>query len=353
MSGASAAHRQGLRSRTPLEAGFSMPAEWSPHGRCWMAWPSREDLWVGLWGGNLELTQRAYAAVARAIRRFEPVTVVVHPQAQASAQRLCGPDIGLLALEIDDAWMRDSGPSFLRHQDGRLAGTAWRFNAWGGKHAPHDQDAQLAPRLLEGLGLPCYRAPLVLEGGAIHVDGEGTVLTTESVVLNANRNPGLTRAEAEVELLHALGASKVVWLPGDPLDAETDGHVDALACFARPGLVVYASHPDPQHPHARILGENLDALRRATDARGRRFELVALEQAVEAEAGTDVFCSSYLNFYIANGGIVMPAYGVAGDDRARAVLERLFPEREVVPVDVRRIAPGGGAIHCITQQQPA
>lgn len=338
---------------TPLEAGLRMPGEWARHARCWMAWPSRADLWEGLWGGSLAATQRAYAAVAAAIRRFEPVTMIVDPPAEEAARRLCGPDVELLALPIDDAWARDSGPSFLVDGDGRSAGTAWRFNAWGGKHQPYEADAQMAPRLLEHLGLPCHRAPLFLEGGAIHVDGEGTVLTTESVVLNPNRNPGLSKAAAERELCHALGASKVIWLPGDRDEIETDGHVDGLACFARPGVVIYETNPDPEDPHSRVLGENLRTLRRVTDARGRQLELVPLEEAYEAEPSTAVFCRSYINFYLVNDGVVMPAYGIAADQRARACVQRLFPERTVVSVDVRDIAPGGGAIHCITQQQPA
>lgn len=342
-----------LGGRTPREAGYRMPAEWSPHARCWMAWPSRRDLWEGAFGGSLERTQRAYLAVAQAVRRFEPVTFLVHPDRLESARRVCGPDIELVALPIDDAWARDSGPSFLRHAGHGLAGTAWRFNAWGDKHRPYDQDARLAARLLEHLDTPCYRSPLFLEGGALHVDGEGTVLTTESVVLNNNRNPGLDKRDAERELCEALGASRVIWLPGDPDDAETDGHVDALACFARPGMVIHAAHPDPAHPRARVLEENRRALARARDAAGRALELVPLHEAADAEATSEVFCTSYVNFYLADGAVVAPAYGVPTDRQAQATLQRVFPERRVVLVDVRDIAPGGGAIHCITQQQPA
>ena len=326
-----------------------MPAEWVPHARCWMAWPDREDLW----GESLAQTKQGYADVAQAIAAFEPVTVIAAPGSAPEAARLCGPPVEILALEIDDAWVRDTGPAFLVGDGGSRAATAWRFNAWGGKFERYAEDAQLAARLCARLGLPLYRSSLHLEGGALHVDGEGTLLTTESCVLNPNRNPGLTRAEAERELCQALGCSKVIWLPGelDPGDA-TDGHVDGLACFARPGLVLMESRTDPDSPRAAILGENRRALQGATDARGRVLEIVEMEDAWEAEQQGDSFCISYVNFYVANGGVVMPAYGIPADARARALVAHAFPDREVVQVDVRKIAIGGGGIHCITQQQP-
>jgi agmatine deiminase len=314
-----------------------------------MAWPDREDLW----GESLAQTKQGYVAVAQAIAAFEPVTLIAAPGSAREAARLCGPRVEILALQIDDAWVRDSGPAFLVGDDGSRAATAWRFNAWGGKFERYAEDAQLGERLCARLGLPLYRSSLHLEGGALHVDGDGTLLTTESCVLNPNRNPGLTKAEAERELCQALGCSKVIWLPGE-LDAGdvTDGHVDGLACFARPGLVLMESRTDPDSPRAEILRENRRALRGATDARGRVLEIVEMEDAWEAERQGDAFCISYVNFYVANGGVVMPAYGIPADARARAVVAEAFPDREVVQLDVRKIAIGGGGIHCITQQQP-
>jgi agmatine deiminase len=334
---------------TPRQAGLRMPAEWEPHLRCWMAWPHRADLW----GASLPETQQAYAAVARAIAAFEPVTLVAAPEAAAAAARCCGPGVEVLPLEIDDAWLRDSGPIFLVGPNASRAAVAWRFNAWGGKFEDYAADARVPERLCQHLGLPLYRSPLHLEGGAVHVDGEGTLLTTESCALNPNRNPGLERAELERELCAALGASKVLWLPGelDPGDV-TDGHVDGLACFARPGLVLMETRTDPASPRAAVLAENRRALRGATDARGRVIEVVEMEDAWQAERRGGSFCISYLNFYVANRGVVMPAYGIAADARARAVVEKASPDRAVVQVDVRAIATGGGGIHCITQQQP-
>jgi agmatine deiminase len=339
-----------LSTRTPLEAGLRMPGEWVPHAGCWMAWPHRADLWRDA----LAETQRAYARVAQAIAAFEPVTMIAAPEAVAEAGRLCGPGIGISPLPIDDAWIRDSGPSFLSGPGGCRAATAWRFNAWGRKFARYAEDAQLARRVCERLGFACYASPLHLEGGAFHVDGEGTVLTTESCVLNPNRNPGLTKREVERELCQALGASKVIWLPGAPVEGDlTDGHVDGLACFARPGLVLMETLTEADGATRAMLRENRRALEGATDAKGRPLEVVEMEEAWEAEPESATWCRSYINFYVANGGIVMPAYGVPGDARARAVVERVYPDREVVQIDVRKVAIGGGGIHCITQQQPA
>jgi agmatine deiminase len=313
-----------------------------------MAWPFREDLWR-----DLDAARRAYADVARAIRRFEPVTMVAHPDHTASAAGYCGSEIDVVPIAIDDSWTRDSGPTFLVDGRGGLGGTSWRFNAWGNKHRPWFNDARLGDRILHQTGAPAFRSPLVFEGGALHVDGEGTVITTETVVFNDNRNPGITRDEAEQEICHALGVEKVVWLPGDPDEYETNGHMDGIACFVRPGVVLYETNPDDSDPHSKTLKENLAALERATDARGRSFELIPIEEAHDVEGEGDIFCRSYVNFYIANGGVVAPAYGTAADERVRELLSGLYPGRELSLVDISAIAPGGGGIHCITQQQPA
>jgi agmatine deiminase len=315
-----------------------------------MAWPDREDLW----GDTLPETQAAYARVACEIARFEPVSMIANPAALREAARQCGSLVNTFPLEIDDAWVRDTGPAFLRGNDGSAAATAWRFNGWGESVARYEADARIAESVAAHLELPLYRSPLRLEGGAICVDGEGTVITTESCLLNSNRNPGLTRDEVERELCRALGAAKVIWLPGELWAGDdTDGHVDGLACFARPGLLLLECRTDPSALRAEVLRENRRALDGATDARGRPIEIIELEDAWRAEYPNDAFCISYTNFYVANGGVVMPSYGIATDAAARDVVERAFPDRRVVQVDVRHIAVGGGGIHCITQQQPA
>jgi agmatine deiminase len=338
-----------LLNGVPKDLGYRRAAETGQRARTFMAWPHRSDLY----GSRLAGMQAGYAAVARAIAQFEPVTMVADPGHAGEARRQLGNHAEVLELPIDDAWMRDSGPTFVRRADGSLAGVSWRFNAWGGKHEPWDEDDALAERLLAHLGIPVCRSWLTCEGGSLCADGEGTLIVTETSILNPNRNPGVSKALATAELKAMLGIEKVIWLPGDPLDKETDGHVDGMCAYVRPGVVLFETNPDPADPHARILAENLAILRSETDARGRSLEVIPLQEAVEAEATSAVFSRSYINFALANGGLVMPAYGTAGDARARATLERAFPDRRIVEVDVGAIAPGGGAIHCITQELPA
>jgi agmatine deiminase len=341
-----------LMLKTPAEVGFRMPAEWAPHECCWMAWPSRAEQWPdGLAGA-----QRTYAAIAQAIRCFEPVRMVAEPHCVDDASTQCGPSIDVIPVAIDDPWMRDSGPTFLTHRSGARAGTAWRFNSWGGKSSHYADNARLAARVLSMAAAPVYQSSLCLEGGGIHTDGEGTVITTESVVLNANRNPGITKSAAERELCQALGATKVIWLPGDPesifVDI-TDGHVDGLVSFVKPGVVIYESDPSATGSALRVAADNRRALETAIDASGRRLQIISIDDAYEVETPHRLFSRSYVNFYIANGGIVMPSFGVAGDARARAVVQAAFPDRPVVQIDITELASGGGGIHCITQQQPA
>jgi agmatine deiminase len=341
-----------LMLQTPAEAGYRMPAEWERHACCWMSWPSRADQWIdGLVGA-----QATYTAIARAIRRFEPVKMVAEPSSAADARAQCGADIEVVPLAIDDPWMRDSGPTFLTRAGGALAGTAWRFNSWGGKSPEYADNARLAGRVLSLASAPVYQSSLCLEGGGIHTDGAGTVITTESVVLNRNRNPGITKAAAERELRHALGATEVIWLPGDPdsvFDDITDGHIDGLVSFVKPGVVIFESDPSAAGSALRLAADNRRALEAAVDSSGRRLQIISMDDAYEVQTPHSMFCRSYVNFYIANGGIVMPRFGGPGDTRARAVVQSAFPEREVVQIDVTLLASGGGGIHCITQQQPA
>lgn len=337
-------------------SGWWMPAEWAPHAATWMVWPHNQALWESGWGVTLADVQVDFARVANAIARFEPVKMVVDPSAVARAQALCGANIELIVQAVNDSWCRDSGPSFVCHPQHGLAGVSWRFNAWGGKSA-HDLDESLARRVLNGLGLECFGTPLSNEGGAIHVDGDGTLITTESVLLNPNRNPGMNKAEMEEIFARLLGIKKTIWLPGDPQYVTgdmTDGHIDGVCAFAKPGaLLVDATH-EQGSVYAEVVRENRRALELASDAQGRRFELIDLYEASAAvDTDAEVFCASYTNFYIANGAIIMPAYGIAADQEAAAVLAQAFPGREVVPVQINHLAHGGGGVHCITQQQPA
>lgn len=335
---------------TPVEDGLIMPAEWRPHARCWMAWPCH----VPTWGAGLEAARRAYAECARTIAAFEPLTMVARPEHVAEAALGCGPGTEVMAAEIDDSWLRDNGPTFVVDGEGGVAGVDWRFNAWGNLYKDHQRDAALAEGLLERLGMRRYEAPLVLEGGSIHVDGEGTLLTTEQCLLNPNRNPGLDRRQIEERLAHHLGVRKIVWL-GDGLeDDETDGHVDNLACFASPGVVLALSCDDRGDGNHTALADNLARLRAARDAHGRELQVIEVPQPRRRENKSGQrLALSYINFYIANGGIIVPTFDDPADARALEVIAQAFPGRRAVQVAATDIARGGGGIHCITQQQPA
>lgn len=336
----------------PAEDGFHMPAEWAPHTRCWMEWPCRAETW----GDRIEAAREAYAEVARAIAQFEPVTMITKPKNVAEVSILLGSAtrINTLSLPHDDSWMRDNGPTFVVDGRGQVAGVDWKWNAWGNKYPDHDRDATVAEAVLQHLGMRRYAAPFVLEGGAIHTDGEGTLLTTESVLLNPNRNGAVTHAEMEELLAAHLGIRKVVWLGQGLQDDDTDGHVDNLACFARPGVVLALTTSDSADGNYEVMQDNLARLRAATDAQGRTLEVVEIEQPrSQLHADGRRLPLSYINFYLANGGLVMPVFEDPQDDRAFDLLSRAFPDREVVQVPAVDIVHGGGGIHCITQQQPA
>jgi agmatine deiminase len=358
-----------LRS-TPAEDGFRMPGEFEPHHGCWIAWPERPDNWrLGA-----KPAQEAFAAVSEAINDSEAVTIAASDAQFENCRAMLSPEIRVVEISTDDAWIRDHGPTFVVHGNGTRRGVDWHFNAWGGTdgglYFPWDRDERVAAKVLEVEGDDRYRAPIVLEGGAIHVDGEGTVLTTEECLLNPNRNPELSKEQIERVLLDYLGAEKVIWLGAGVFEDETDGHVDNLACFARPGVVLLTwtdDENDPQHAISRDARERLEA---ATDARGRSLEVVLLPspgplristeeaEGVGAGEGTqprragDRLAASYVNFYLGNSRIVFPLLDPRHDEEAAAILRRVFPEREVVGVQAREILLGGGNIHCITQQVP-
>ncbi|MEV6108044.1 agmatine deiminase family protein [Streptomyces sp. NPDC051940] len=328
---------------------FRMPAEWSAHEGCLMAWPTRSDQW----GPVLNDAKEEYANVARAIAGFEPVTMVAPPGHGADARAHCGPEITVMELPLDDSWFRDSAPLFVLDGEGHRAGVDFRFNAWGRKHHPYDGDDRVSALLLDHLEVDRIASGMILEGGSITVDGEGTLITTEQCLLHPNRNPGMNRDQIEAELKARLGVRKVVWLPyGGLLDTETDGHVDGVCAFAAPGKVVVSLPDDTDHPDYARMRANRAVLEASTDAEGRPFEIVDVPQTAFAHvAGTDVEVS-YLNYYIANDGVVVPVAGVPQDDEALAVIAAAHPGRKVVGVRAVTIAFGGGGVHCITQQIP-
>jgi len=315
-----------------------------------MAWPCRKDLW----GANLEAACDAYAEVAEAISEFEPVTMIARGDEVASVSMRTGNKVATLPLPHDDSWIRDNGPSFVIDGKGNIAGVDWVFNSWGEKFKPFDQDAAVAESLLGRLKIKRYSSNLVLEGGSIHFDGDGTLLTTEECLLNPNRNPGMIREAIEQVLHDHLAVEKVIWLGRGLVDDDTDGHVDNLACFVRPGVVLALVSSDPQDANHAILQENLERLKGATDAKGRALEIITLEQpkARYDDRGRRLGCS-YINFYLANGGLVMPVFEDASDQKAIDTIGKAFPGRRVIAVPGLDIVYGGGGIHCITLNQPS
>jgi agmatine deiminase len=335
-----------------------------------MIWPERSDNWrLGA-----KPAQAAFVGVARAIAQYEPVTMMVSARQFANARRLLPEAVRVVEVSTNDAWARDVGCSFLLNASGELRGVDWPFNAWGGLlnglYFPWDLDDAVAAKMLQLERAVGYRAPKIVEGGAIHVDGEGTVLVTEACLLAADRNPGAPRQEMARVLQDYLAVSQVIWLgagvPGD----ETGGHIDNLACFVRPGVVLLSWCEDPADPHHAVSRDAEARLLEAVDAQGRTIAVERIPMptpmffSAEEAAGIDAsenrmnraagerLAASYVNFYIANGAVIAPAFGVATDDAAQAVLARCFPEREIVMVPAREILLGGGNIHCITQQQP-
>ena len=356
---------------TPAADGFWMPGEFEPHGGCWMLWPERADNWrEAAWPAR-----QAFVRVAVAILQFEPVSVGVSGKHFEDARALLPEQVRVIEMSHDDCWMRDVGPTFVVNSRGVLRGVDWQFNAWGGLedglYFPWDQDDLVARKVLEIEMRDRYRASIVNEGGAIHTDGAGTALVTEQCLLNRNRNPQLTRNEIEARLCDFLGVSRIIWLGKGVINDETDGHIDNLACFAAPGEVVLTwtdNRRDPQHAVSLDAWERLNDAR---DARGQRLKVHKLPAprpllrtrkeaaGIIARAGTqsrragERLAASYVNFYMANGGIVMPLLDVRTDRAVASRLKRLFPKRRITGVPAREILLGGGNIHCITQQVPA
>lgn len=357
---------------TPRADGFRMPAEWEPHVQTWMVWPERPDNWR--LGGKP--AQAAFSAVAEAIARFEPVTVCVSAAQFENARARLSDAIRVIEISTDDAWVRDTGPTFVINEKGDVRGVDWTFNAWGGLdgglYFPWLRDDQVAAKILQVEGQARYRTEgFVLEGGSIHVDGEGTLITTEECLLNRNRNPHLGREEIEAVLREHLAIDTVIWLPDGLFNDETNGHVDNFCCYVRPGEVLLAWTDDPQDPNYPRCQAAMQVLESACDAKGRQLLVHKmpipgpLHASEEECAGVDLvagsqerdpsirLAGSYVNFLIVNGGIVAPSFDDAKDAEAKQILQRVFPEHEVVMVPGREILLGGGNIHCITQQQPA
>ncbi len=333
------------------ESLWHMPDEGEPHQRTWMAFGANREIW----GRELlPEVQQNLATIALTIARYEPVAMLVRPSDRPRAKQLMGSDIELISCPLDDLWMRDTGPVFVKGINGEKAGIDFNFNGWGEKQEFY-QDAEVAAFVAQQSKVQRIPSNLVLEGGGIEVDGKGTAIITESCVLNKNRNPGLTTSACERALKRLLGLKKIIWLPGVKGKDITDGHTDFYARFTKPGVVVAGFDPDPSSFDHHVTKQHLEILRSAKDAAGRQLEVIVLQAPAkirERFAGDD-FAAGYINFYVCNGAVIAPEFGDSQTDKATFhKLQSLFPKREIVQLNIDAIAAGGGGIHCTTQQEP-
>jgi agmatine deiminase len=347
------------QSKTPIDLGFYMPAEWHPHAGTWLTWPKDPETWPG----RVEQVQEIYLEFIAALTPHETVNLLVDDETtERAVQRRCtfpgAENLRFHHVPTVDSWIRDYGPNFLISKRGEGAFNDWTFNAWGNKYEALKQDDRI-PCLLEPvLKVPRFTPEMVLEGGAIDVNGEGCVLTTEQCLLNPNRNPQLSRAEIETFLKNYLGVTKVLWLGEGIVGDDTDGHIDDIARFVAPNAIVCAVEDDPEDANYELLQDNLARLKRMTDANNRPFEIITLPMpgVVGGESTStrnlDRLPASYANFYIANNVALLPVFGHPNDTRAIETLQRVFRDRRVVPVNCEPLVWGMGTIHCLTQQQP-
>lgn len=363
-------------SSTPLNDGFFMPSEYSAHDGCIMIFPERK----GSWPHNAEPAVKAFKEIISAIAKDETVCLIVSENTEKKAHEIfeVEENVRLFKIPQNDAWARDTAPTFVRNGD-KVRGVNWKFNAWGGDfdglYADYEDDDKLAKAFCSAIDCDMYDAsPFVLEGGSIHSDGEGTVMTTESCLLSRGRNPELSKSEIEKKLCDYLGAKKVLWLPRGIYNDETNEHVDNVCAFVAPAKVVLAwtdNENDPQYPLSKAC---YDSLSGETDAMGRKIEIIKLpipdypvlvtEDDMEGyvfEEGEDTreigerLAASYVNFYFSNNSVILPQFGgenSESDKRAVDIISKLCPDRKIVPIKARDIIVGGGNIHCITQQIP-
>ncbi len=358
-----------LIGSSPRKDGFRMPGEFELHAKCWMLWPERADNWRF----NAVPAQKAFAEVANAIARFEPVAMGVAKHQLEAASNFLSSKIEIVEIESNDAWMRDMGPTFVKNDVDTIRGVDWNFNAWGGLHSgiyfPWDKDSNVAKEVLKYENIDRYKAHLILEGGSIHTDGEGTLITTEECLLHPNRNPDLSKMQIENLLKEYLDVKKIIWLGTGVFMDETDGHVDNLCCFIKPGEVLLHWTDDDADPQYEISCDAFDRLSACVDAKGRKIKIHKIHQpgplymTMEESIGVDKkpntasreegnrLAASYVNFYIANNAVIMPLFDDPMDKKALEQVKALFPDREVVGIYAREILLGGGNIHCITQQQ--
>lgn len=339
-----------------------MPPEWSPQEAVWLSWPVNDPRHWG--GAKRDLMGAKFAEIAAAISRFEPVRINAPARDHASIAAICNtakavPErIQLFDHDHDDVWCRDHGPIFVRHhQTGEIAVTDWGFNAWGGKFPPWDQDDAIPEKVAASLGLRTFKQDMILEGGAIEINGAGQLLTTEAVLLNKNRNPHLDRETIERNLREGLGVAEVLWLRQGIEGDDTDGHIDDLARFVDRETILACIDPSGSSANRKVLEENLSRLKSFSGPRNRAFEVVEIPLPEACEVAgwrLPVLPASYVNFLIVNGGVLVPTFRQGrNDDRALGMIRELFPDREVLGIDCLDLVEEGGTLHCISQQQPA
>jgi agmatine deiminase len=344
--------------------GYRMPAEWAPHAATYIVWPHNLETWPG----KFDPIPLVFARMAAAIAHFEPLRVLVNDTLDAQAIAALIVDapapfggsarierIEFVSVPTNDSWIRDHGPVFVSRADGSAPPIAldWRFNSWGEKYGAFDLDDVVPRRLGERYGFDFIEPGIVLEGGAIEVNGAGTLLTTESCLLNPNRNPKLTRAEIEEYLQVYLGVTQILWLGDGIAGDDTDGHVDDLARFTAPDTIVTVVEEDPADANYAVLRDNLARLRAMRDPAGRPFKIETLPMPSALHYEGTRLPASYANFYLTNHGVIMPSFDCPADAVAETTLARLFPGRQVVSVPSTDLVWGLGAIHCLTQQHPA
>ncbi len=343
---------------TPAELGYRMPAEWAPHQATWLSWPHKAESWPGI----IERIWPVYAQFVAELARGETVHINVNDAAMAAQARAflaaagASGDIRFHEFPTNDAWCRDHGAIFVVREgpQGReLAATDWEFNAWGDKYPPYDLDNQIPARMAAYLGVPRFAGGMVLEGGSIDVDGNGLLLTTEQCLLNPNRNPHLDRGAIEQRLRAMLGAQTILWLGEGIVGDDTDGHVDDLARFVAPGVVVAAVEEDPTDDNYHPLQDNLRRLRHMRDAAGRPLTVIPIPMPPPIIYQGQRLPASYANFYIANHAVIVPIFNHPNDRRVCEILQRCFPNRRIVGIDATEVVWGLGAWHCLSQQVPA
>ncbi len=357
---------------TPLQDGFRMPGEFEPKSGCWLGWPERPDVWRN--GGKD--AQRVWVNVCTAIAKSDPVTVCASAAQFSNARQMLPPEIRVIEMSTNDSWFRDTGCAFLVNDKGDVRGVDWTFNAYGGLEGgiyfPWDKDDQIAQKMLEIEQFDRYRSELIIEMGSIQCDGQGTLLTTEQCLLNTNRNGHLGKDAVEEQLRQYMGVKKIIWLPRGCKFDETDGHIDDLACWVAPGEILLQWTDDQNDPQYEIYQEAYEILNHSTDAQGRNIVVHKIQQpsvlewtkkeslGVDAVVGSmprlpgTKICASYINYYVGNKVVVMPAFNDPMDQPAQVQLGKLFPDHEIIAIpNAREILLGGGNIACITQPQYA